>query len=282
MNINNEVVVDGLRFPEGCRWHGGRLWFSDMHSGQVFSVAPDGSDLTEMLSVDDRPSGMAWLDDGSLVVSGMLSRKIYRLTPAGDTEIFADLSTATPHPINDLVRMPSGLILVGGFGYDLYAEEEPQGGPLFVIRQDGSWYQIADDLTFPNGMAVLSNGTVVVAETFAGRLTAFELDEQGEIGNRSVWAQLPEGAAPDGLALAENDTVWVASILEGQFLRVQEGGEVLESLELDNRLAVDCELGGPDGRTLFMATANSWQPEETEIRLGRIESVDVSRVVTTL
>lgn len=278
MSVKSEVVVDGLRFPEGCRWHDGRLWFSDMHSGQVFNVAPNGSDLTEVLRVEDRPSGMAWLDDGSLIVSGMLSRKVYRLTPSGEVEVFADLSGATEYPINDLIRMPSGLILVGGFGYDLYADEEPKGGPLFAIRPDGSWYQLADDLTFPNGMVTLSSGTLVMAETFAGRLTAIELDERGKVGSRSVWAQLPEGAAPDGLTLAQNDTVWVSSILEGKFFRVRQGGDVIEYFDLDSRLAVDCELGGTDGRTLFMATANSWQPEETEVRLGRIEAFRVEEM----
>lgn len=273
MSMQSEIVVDKLRFPEGCRWHAGRLWFSDMHSGQVFSVLPDGSGLTEVLSIDDRPSGMAWLSDDSLIVSGMLTRQVYRLTPGGVVETFADLSEATQYPINDLIRMPSGLILVGGFGYDLYAEEEPKGGPLFAIRPDGSWYQLLDDLTFPNGMVVLSTGTIVIAETFAGRLTAIDLDETGNVSARRVWAELPEGAAPDGLALAQDDTVWVSSILEGQFLRVAQGGEVIETLELDHRLAVDCELGAEDGRSLFMATANSWQPEETEIREGRIEVV---------
>jgi len=277
MTVQTEIVVEGLRFPEGCRWHEGALWFSDMHSGVVYRTDAEGRNPVKVLSIDDRPSGMDWLPDGSLVLSGMLTRQVFRFSPEGELSVYADLSAATRHPINDLIRMPSGHLLVGGFGYDLYADDELVPGPLFGIDESGAWSVLADDLVFPNGMVLLSTGELVVAETFGGRLTAYDLDGSRGLANKRVWAQLPEGATPDGLCVDSTDAVWVSSIVQQEFLRVTAGGAVTDTLALGDRLAVDCALGGTDGRTLFIATANSWAPDETETaRAGRIERLAVS------
>jgi sugar lactone lactonase YvrE len=274
MTVQTDILVDDLRFPEGCRWHDGRLWFSDMHSGVVYSADADGGDLRTVMTIDDRPSGMDWLPDGSVVVSGMLTRKVYRAAPGGEVSVYADLSEATPYPINDLIRLPSGQLVVGGFGYDLYVVEPVAApGPLFGVREDGTWTVLADDLVFPNGMVLLSTGELIVAETFGGRLTAYDVDGAGVLSNKRVWAELPEGATPDGLCVDSADGVWVSSIVQQEFLRVTAGGTVTETIALGDRLAVDCVLGGADGRTLYLATANSWAPEETEVRAGRIERV---------
>ncbi len=275
MSAHTETLLEGLRFPEGCRWHDGQLWFSDMHSGTVLRVNADGTGLTTVMTVDDRLSGMDWLPDGSLVVSGMLTRKVYRLSPAGETSVYADLSDATSHPINDLITTPSGSLLVGGFGYDLYGGAPEERGPLFHIDAAGKSTLVADDLTFPNGMVILTTGELVVSETFAGRLTAYDLDADGRPHNRRVWAELPEGSTPDGICRDSEDGIWVSSIVTQQFLRVKAGGEVTDTLELGDRLAVDCVLGGADGRSLMLSTANSFQPEETEVRAGRIERITV-------
>jgi sugar lactone lactonase YvrE len=268
-----EVVFDGLRFPEGCRWHDGRLWFSDMHTGTLYSADPESADLRIEFTVDARLSGMDWLPDGTLVVSSMLDRLILRRRPGADVEVHADLSGVTPDPINDLVVDRAGRIIVGGFGYDLYGGGEQQPGPLIGVDPDGGIEVLADDLVFPNGMVLLSDGTLVVAETWGERLTAFDIAESGELQNRRVWATLPAGSTPDGICRDADDSVWVSSIVDGHFLRVREGGELVDSIDLQGRLAVDCILGGDDGRTLLMSTANSFQPDETEVREGRIERV---------
>ncbi|TQL46563.1 sugar lactone lactonase YvrE [Homoserinimonas aerilata] len=275
MTAHTEILLEGLRFPEGCRWHDGQLWFSDMHSGTVHRVDADGSNLTTVMTVDDRLSGIDWLPDGSLVVSGMLTRKVYRLGSDGEVTVFADLSAATPYPINDLIRMPSGSLLIGGFGYDLYADEPAQGGPLIHVDASGAWSVVADDLTFPNGMVLLTSGELVVAETFGSRLTAYDVDAGGRPHNKRLWAELPEGSTPDGLCRDSEDAIWVSSIVTKEFLRVTEGGTVTDVIDLGDRLAVDCVLGGEDGRSLLLSTANSFQPDETEIRAGRIERIIV-------
>jgi sugar lactone lactonase YvrE len=270
-----EVLFDGLRFPEGCRWHDGRLWFSDMHTGTLYSADPDTADLRIEFVVDARLSGMDWLPDGTLVVSSMLDRLILRRAPGGDVETHADLSSVTPHPINDLVVDRTGRIIVGGFGYDLYGGAEQVPGPLIGVAPDGAVEVLVDDLVFPNGMVLLSDGTLVVAETWGARLSAFDIGSSGALEHRRIWAELPEGSTPDGICVDADDAVWVSSILDGRFLRVREGGQVDATVELNGRLAVDCILTGADGRTLLMSTANSFQPDETVGRLGRIERLRI-------
>jgi sugar lactone lactonase YvrE len=267
-----ETLFSGYRFPEGCRWHDGRLWFSDMHTGTVYTADITTREVTEVMSVDDQPSGIGWLPDGSMVLSSMLQRKVLRRSPDGRVSVLCDLSQATPYPINDLIVDRTGRVIVGGFGYDLYAEAEAEGGSLFGVRPDGGYDVLADDLVFPNGMAILSTGVLVVAETFGTRLTAFDIAPGGSLTGRRVWAELPEGSTPDGICADADDGIWISSILPGRFLRVLEGGEVTDDIQLDGRLAVDCVLGGPDGRSLLLSTADSWQPDDTaKSWLGRIE-----------
>jgi len=274
MSATPEVFMRDFRFPEGCRWHDGSLWFSDMHTGTVYSVDVGSGASTTVLTVDDQPSGLGWLPDGSLVVSCMLQRKVLRQDALGEVSVLCDLSNATDYPINDLIVDPRGRVIVGEFGYDLYADAPPQDGSLFAIRPDGEYDVLADDLVFPNGMVLLSTGVLVVAETFAGRLTAYDLDSSGSLVGRRTWAQLPEGSTPDGICVDSEDAIWVSSIVTGEFLRVTEGGELTERIALTDRLAVDCVLGGSDGRTLFLSTADSWQPADTaRTHVGRIETV---------
>ena len=171
------LIFSDLRFPEGARWHEDRLWFSDMHTGQVFKANPAARTLEEVAVVDDQPSGLGWLPDGSLIVSCMLSRTVRRLDPSGDVEVFADLSALTDAPTNDLVTTPSGRTYVGGFGYDLYADAPQQLGPIFRVDPDGASTVVEDAMVFPNGCVVLpGTSTLVVAETWGARLTAFEID----------------------------------------------------------------------------------------------------------
>lgn len=270
------LIFSDLRFPEGARWHDDQLWFSDMHTGQVFRADPARRRLEEVAVVDDQPSGLGWLPDGSLLVSCMIDRKLRRLDPSGSLTEHADLSSLTVAPINDLVTDGHGRTFLGGFGYDLYADAPQRPGPIMRVDPDGSAVVVDDDMVFPNGAVILPGGsTLVVAETWAARLTAFDIDEDGSLRNKRVWAELPAGSTPDGICADAAGAVWVSSIATSQFLRVESGGRVTRTIEVPGRCATDCILGGPDGTTLFLLTSNSWQPTETTTRQGRIEAVEV-------
>ena len=271
------LIFSDLRFPEGARWHEERLWFSDMHTGQVFKANPLARTLEEVAVVDDQPSGLGWLPDGSLLVSCMLDRKVRRLGADGQLADFADLSAHTDAPVNDLVTDQVGRTFLGGFGYDLYADAPQRPGPIFRIDADGTAAPVADDLVFPNGMVFLpGTSTLVVAETWGARLTAFDVDDQGALVNKRVWAELPSGSTPDGLCVDAAGGVWVSSIATSEFLRVEAGGRLTQTITVEGRCATDCVLGGPGGTTLFLLTANSWQPSETTTREGRIEAIEVT------
>jgi sugar lactone lactonase YvrE len=270
------LIFSDLRFPEGARWHADQLWFSDMHTGQVFRSTPSARALEEVVVVDDQPSGLGWLPDGSLLVSCMLQRKVALVTATGAVADFADVSGLTRAPINDLVTTEAGQTFLGGFGYDLYADAPQAPGPIFSIGLDGAAVVAEQDMVFPNGMVVLpGTTTLVVAETWAARLTAFDVDAAGGLANKRIWAELPEGSTPDGICADRAGGVWVSSITTSQFMRVEEGGRITRTIDVAGRCATDCVLGGPDGSTLFLLTSNSWQPSETTIRAGRIEAIEV-------
>jgi sugar lactone lactonase YvrE len=270
------LIFSDLRFPEGARWHEDRLWFSDMHTGQVFASRPANRTLEEVVVVDDQPSGLGWLPDGSLLISCMLSRKVRRLDRDGRLTDFADVSALTDAPINDLVTDRAGQTFLGGFGYDLYADAPQKPGPIFRLDPDGTPTVVEHDMVFPNGSVILpGTSTLVVAETWAARLTAFDIDERGALTHKRVWAELPAGSTPDGICVDAAGGVWVSSIGTSQFMRVEAGGRLTQIIAVPGRCATDCVLGGAEGTTLFLLTSNSWQPPETTTRQGRIEAVEV-------
>lgn len=268
-----EVVLSGLRFPEGARWRDGLLWFSDMHTGQVLRTDPRTYELTEVTTVPDQPSGLGWLPDGSMLISCMLDRKVVRLWPDGSRSTHADLSALTDSPVNDLVVDGRGRTFLGGFGYDLYGDAPQRPGPIFRIDADGTVACVEDDMVFPNGSVILpGTNTLVVAETWAARLTAFDVTDAGDLVDKRTWAELPEGSTPDGICADASGGVWASSIATAQFIRVEAGGRVTDVIELDDgRCATDC-VTDDTGTTLYLLTSNSWQPSDTEVRQGRIET----------
>lgn len=273
-------VVTGIRFPEGNRWHAGRLWYSDMHTGEVFSIDPDtDTGPRREATVDGQSSGLGWLADGRLVVSAMESRTVVAVESDGTSTVFADLSGSESSLLNDLVvDAETGRTYIGAFGYDLYGGEELRPGPLYVIEPDGSFRLAADGLVFPNSANVLpGTRTLVVSETWGGRLTAFDIEPDGSLTGRRLWAALPEGVTPDGSTVDAEGAIWVCSVDTGEFLRVVEGGEVTDRVDAPGRCAIDCALGGDDGRTLYLATADSYDPGTTaRTRAGRISAVRVA------
>ena len=267
------VLLDGLRFPEGPRWHEDRFWFSDMHAGRVIALSMDGT-VETIVEVEGEPSGLGWLPDGRLLVVSMQDRRLLRLDLDGLTEV-ADLSSLASFHCNDMVVDAQGRAYVGNFGFDLHKEETPIGANLILVHPDGRAQIAAKDLRFPNGTVITPDGKIlIVGESFGGCLTAFDVAEDGSLHNRRLWAQL-EGAVPDGICLDEEGAIWVASpVGTGGVLRVREGGEVTDRIEVEHE-AFACMLGGPDRRTLFICTAPDSDPAKTGDRRGRIEMVEV-------
>lgn len=269
-----KILLDGLRFPEGPRWHDGRFWFSDMHSGRVIAVGIDGVAET-IVEVEAEPSGLGWLPDGRLLVVSMQDRRLLRLDPDGLTEV-ADLSALASFYCNDMVVDAQGRAYVGNFGFDLHAQESPKGANLILVHPDGRTEIAAEDLKFPNGAVITPDGgTLIIAETFGACLTAFDVAADGRLDNRRLWAKI-EGDVPDGICLDEEGAIWLASpVGTGGVLRVLEGGEVTDRIAVEHD-AFACMLGGPDRRTLFICTAPDSDPAKTGDCRGRIETVDVN------
>jgi sugar lactone lactonase YvrE len=270
--LTPETLLDGLCFPEGPRWRDGRLFFSDMHSQKVIAVDLNGKTET-IVDVPNDPSGLGWLPDGRLLVVSMKDRRLMRLDPDGLVEV-ADLSPYATSKCNDMVVDSQGRAYVGNFGFDLHKGEEQTTANLVLVHPDGRAEVAADDLLFPNGAVITPDGrTLIVGETFAACLTAFDVADDGSLHNRRQWAKL-EGAIPDGICLDAEGGIWVASPIGHTVLRVLEGGEVTHRITVENE-AFACMLGGPERRTLLMCTAAESDPTKTGDRKGRIERVEV-------
>jgi len=269
-----ETVIEGLSFPEGPRWHDGRLWFSDFYTHLVQSLDPNGTTKIEA-EIADRPSGLGFLPDGSLLVVAMLDRVVLRRTAAG-MERYCDLSGLAGGPCNDMIVDAAGRAYVGNFGYDKNNGEPARLTSLFRIDPDGSIHTVADDLCFPNGMAISPDGrTFIVGETFANRLTAFDLDPDGGLRNRRTFAHLP-GCDPDGICLDAEGAVWVSDPAGKRALRVLDGGRIDTEITFEpGRGAYACVLGGGDRRDLYVLTNTGSGPAMAERRDGRIERTRV-------
>jgi sugar lactone lactonase YvrE len=270
--LRPQTLIDGLCFPEGPRWHEGRLWFSDMHSQQVLAVDTEGR-VETITTVPQDPSGLGWLPDGRLLVVSMRDRRLLRLDAEGLTQV-ADLSGVAPCHCNDMVVDAQGRAYVGNFGFDLHAGQSPTETNLALVLPDGRVSVAAEKLRFPNGTVITPDGrTLIVGETFGACLTAFDVAEDGSLSGRREWARM-EKAIPDGICLDAEGAIWVASPVGGSVLRLREGGEVTHRVEVEHE-AFACMLGGPERRTLFLCTAASSDPKQTQARTGRIEQVEV-------
>lgn len=269
-----DLVLDGLAFPEGPRWHAGRLWFSDMHAHVVLALDIASGEAETIVEVPNAPSGLGWLPDGTLLVVSMEDRKVLRFE-GGRLVEHADLSPWATFHCNDMVVDSLGRAYVGNFGFDLHQRADPVPATMVRVDPDGTASPAAEDLNFPNGTVITPDGrTMVVGESFAGCLTAFDIAEDGSLLNRRVWAHL-EGAVPDGICLDAEGAIWVASPVSNEVLRVREGGEVIARVAT-GRGAYACMLGGDDRRTLLVCTSDSSDPvESAQQRSGRIESMRV-------
>jgi len=271
-----ERVADGIVFGEGPRWHAGRLFFSDIKDHAVKAVGPDGK-VETVVELAGEPSGLGWLPDGRMLVVSMEDHRLLRLDAKGLVEV-ADLTPHCGGKANDMVVDARGRAYVGNIGFDLEARPiAPRPTNLVRVDPDGSVHVAAREVWCPNGLAITADGgTLVAAESAAGRLAAFDVAPDGSLSRQRVFATLPQGAAPDGICADAEDAVWVASPTTREFLRVREGGEVAERIPTGERVAIACALGGPARRTLFLVTSQTMSlAEAAKSRGGRIESCPV-------
>ncbi len=267
------VLLDQLVYPECPRWHDGKLWFSDVHARRVFSMATDGEPRIE-LETPDMPAGLGWLPDGRLLVVAMVGRKLQRLDPEGLVDV-ADLSPLAAFHCNDMVVDDQGRAYVGNYGFDIDAGAEATSTNLVCVEPDGETWVVAEQLLFPNGMVIADGGrTLVVAESFGQRLSAYDLNQDGSLANARVWADLRPNV-PDGICLDAAGGIWVADPVNQGVMRVVQGAGPVDWIPT-SRNPYACALGGDDGRTLYICTAESSDPAKTiELCSGRIEAVRV-------
>jgi sugar lactone lactonase YvrE len=252
-------MMSGLQFPESPRWHEGRVWFCDWRAGQVIATPGEvtGPDVDRafqvVVEVDSFPFCIDWLPDGTLLVAAGSDAKLLRLESDRTLATYADLSGLSTKPWNEVTVDGRGNAFVNNIGFD-FMSGEPRPGIVAVVTPDGAVREVADGLMFPNGMAITpDDATLIVAESYAGQLSAFDVAADGTLTNRRVWATLPDQAAPDGICLDSEGAVWYADVPNRCCVRVREGGEVVQTVDLD-RGCFSCAIGGLYGRTLYMVT----------------------------
>jgi len=266
MTINIKTLVDstkGLKFTESPRWHNGKLWFLDIHDKRIKTVDLTGSVAT-VLELPFIPNSFGLTPEGTVVVGDAFQRRIYRQAEAGLQEV-ADISELTEFCLSDGIVDAKGRLYVGDIGYNFF---DPAAKPvetcvIVLVGSDGRASVVADKLFFPNGMVITPDGrTLIVGETLGHRLTAFDIQEDGSLSNRRLWAQLPATVGPDGICLDAQGAVWCANP-EGRdsVVRVREGGEITDRIKVDTH-AYAVMLGGPQRRHLFICASGSHDPAE--------------------
>ena len=256
--MSPNILIDGLCFGEGPRFRNNFLWLSDMHAQEVLKVTPDGQRTTVTSLVDDQPSGLGWLPDGDLLIVSMTKKQLLRWD-GQVLHLHADLSELASGICNDMVVDHQGRAYVGNFGFDLHNNEKPKPAQLIRVDPDGTCQVEDDDLMFPNGAVITADGkTLIVAETFASRLTAFDIAADGSLSGKRLWADLPEKAVPDGICLDAGHGIWSASPTTNNCIRQVEGGAITHEISL-TRGAFACMIGND---SLYVLTSSSSHPDK--------------------
>jgi sugar lactone lactonase YvrE len=249
-----QTLMTGILFGESPRWHDERLWFSDWGAQEIIAVDLEGKSEV-IIPMPSFPFCIDFLPDGRLLIVSARDRLLLRREPDESLVTHADLSTVSEHPWNDIVVDGRGNAYIGNIGFD-FPGGEFAPGILALVTPDGSAQQVADGVAFPNGIVVTpDNSTLILAESYANRLTAFDIAADGSLFNRRMWAEL-DGGVPDGICLDSEGAVWYGDVPNKRCVRVREGGEVLQTIDLD-RGCFACMLGGVDRRILFMV-AREW------------------------
>jgi sugar lactone lactonase YvrE len=268
------TLLTGRQFVESPRWHEDRLWFSDWGTGEVIAVDLDGTSEVMVRMPPGLPFCIDELPDGRMLIVSNQERTLLRREPDGSLVSHADLTGLSEYAWNDIVVDGRGNAYLNNIGHEFGGEFAP--GIVALVAPDGAVRQVADGFAFPNGMAVTpDNATLIVAESYANRLTAFEIAADGGLANRRVWAELGAGVPPDGICVDADNAVWYADVPNQRCVRVAEGGEVLATVYAGLG-CFSCALGGADGRTLFI-TAAEWTGAAgmtSGERTGRILAVE--------
>ncbi len=246
------TLLTGLGFGESPRWHEGRTWFCNWGRQEVVAVDLHGKSEVIVRVPTTIPFCIDWLPNGRLLIVSGQERLLLCKEPDGSLVTHADLRPLSDHGCNEIVVDGRGNAYVNGGGFD-----RPGKGPLGIIAlvtPDGSSRQVAEDFAFPNGMAVTpDNSTLIIAESHGKKLTGFDIAADGSLSNRRVWADLGEGV-PDGICIDADGAVWYADVPNKRCVRVREGSEVLQTVNVD-RGCFACMLGGADKKTLFIMAA---------------------------
>jgi sugar lactone lactonase YvrE len=268
------TIARGMAYPECPRWHAGHLWLSDQHGGQVVCLTPEGAEV-ERFAVPGGPSGLGWLPGGDLLVVSMEERALYRRR-SGRLERHADLSGLHAFHSNDMVVDAAGRAYVGNIGFDFNAGETPAVANLALVGPDGAVSLAAEGLMCPNGTVISPDGrTLVVAESLAHRLTAFDVGPDGSLSGRRVFAEVP-GHVPDGICLDAEGAIWAASPYEGAVIRVSAEGGIVARIGTPGANPYACILGGAGRRDLYICCAPDHDPKRTVALMGG--RIDVVRV----
>ncbi len=281
MTLTPNVLLDGLVFPECPRWHEGRLWLSDVGARTILTVDLEGHSQV-VGAFAERPEGLGFLPDGRLLMVTYGGDPFLRRLDAGGFLTVADVSTLGSVVLNDMVVDDQGRAYIGDDAFDMLAGTPPEPGRLILATPDGEARVVADDLAYPNGMAITPDGrTLIVAESIGRRLTAFDIGPDGSLSGRRLFADLAVGGIggilPDGICLDAEGAVWVGSPATSEFVRVKEGGHITDRIAVPGKWGVACALGGDDRRTLFLCTAETTLQDLGQGKsIGWIETVRVA------
>jgi len=259
-------LANGFCFGEGPRWFEGLLWFSDMLGEAVHTVNLHG-DMTKLPLAGHAQSGLGFRPDGSLLIASTENRQVLRYD-GGTVTVLADLSDVVPADLGDMVVDEAGRAYVGS--------QAREGGAIVRVAPDGTSANVAQDLAFPNGMVITPDGkTLIVAESIGRKLTAFTIGADGSLSDRRIFADGLEGA-PDGITLDAEGGIWTSMTLANRFDRIVEGGTVTDRINIGDRIAIACTLGGPARRTLFLLSATSAYPQRLiGTKLSRLDAMTV-------
>ena len=297
MHTTLKLLVDNVYFSEGPRWHKNKFWFSDFYQRAVFSLDDSGI-LEKIVDIPNQPSGLGWLPNGDTLIVSMHDQKVMRFSN-GLLTVHSDLSHLTKYTCNDMVVDNEGHAYIGNFGTTKH-NVDVVPTCLIHVTPEGTASIVANNLEFPNGTVITPDGKkLIVGETYAGRLTSFDINPDKTLSNRKVWAQMmptwifiitkirrflkqvakESGYAvrvPDGICLDEKMGIWVASPTTFEVFRIEEGGNVSDIISTPQR-AYACMLGGSDGKTLHISTANDSTPDVAKSKpMGKIYTARVN------